>query len=135
MEKDTLQINAWTAWDLERNFKALEAEDSNADEGIGGAVKNSNLANDGAKVCKMSGTFSLSVTELDPLRNFPSVSCETEVSNGRRIGDWKIASTVDAWVRSLQVAMKQQQCLGAYEAQANAGQSHLLELHTLWSIP
>ena len=98
MEKDTLQINAWTAWNLERNLKALEAEDGDTNEGVGGAVKDSDLANDGAKMREVRGTFSLSVTELDPLRNFPSVSCETEVSNGRRIGDWKIASTVDGSV-------------------------------------
>jgi hypothetical protein len=90
-----LQVNAWAAGNLERNFKAFEAEDGNADEGIGGAVKNSNLANDGAEVCKMRRAFSLAITELDPLRNFPSVSSETEVSDSCRIRDWKIAATVD----------------------------------------
>jgi hypothetical protein len=53
MQQNTLQVNAWAAWNLERNLKALEAEDGNANEGIRGAVKNSDLTNDGTKVRKV----------------------------------------------------------------------------------
>jgi hypothetical protein len=95
MQKDTLQIDPWTSWDFERNLQTFEAEDGNANESVRGTVKNSNLTNDGAEVCKMRGAFSLAITELDPLRNFPSVSSETEMSNRRRIRDWKITATID----------------------------------------
>jgi hypothetical protein len=50
MEKDALQIDPWTSWDLERNFETFEAEDGHADESVRGAVKNSDLANDGSEV-------------------------------------------------------------------------------------
>jgi hypothetical protein len=95
MQKNSLQINAWTAWDLERNLKALEAEDGDTNEGIWGAVKNSYLTYDWAKVREVRRAFSLAITELDPLGNFPSMSCETEVSNSRRVCDRKIAATVN----------------------------------------
>jgi len=95
MQENSLQINAWTAWDLERNLKALEAEDGDTNEGIWGAVKNSYLTYDWAKVREVRRAFSLAITELDPLGNFPSMSCETEVSNSRRVCDRKIAATVN----------------------------------------
>ena len=50
MKKNTLQIDAWAAWDLEGDFETFEAEDGNADESVRGAVKNSDLANDGSEV-------------------------------------------------------------------------------------
>ena len=50
MEKDTLQIDPWASWDLERNFETFEAENGHTDESVRGAVKNSDLANDGSEV-------------------------------------------------------------------------------------
>ena len=53
MQENSLQINAWAAWDLERNLKALKAENGDTNEGIWGAVKNSYVTNDGTEVRKM----------------------------------------------------------------------------------
>jgi hypothetical protein len=50
MEKDTLQIDPWASWDLERDFETFEAENGHTDESVRGAVKNSDLANDGSEV-------------------------------------------------------------------------------------
>ena len=50
MKKNTLQIDPWASWDLEGDFETFEAEDGNADESVRGAVKNSDLANDGSEV-------------------------------------------------------------------------------------
>ena len=64
MEKDTLQIDPWASWDLERNFETFEAENGHTDESVRGAVKDGNFANDGTKVGKVRGAFRL------PLPNF-----------------------------------------------------------------
>jgi hypothetical protein len=90
-----LQVNAWASWDLERNLKAFEAENCNANEGIRGTVKNSDLANDGSEIGIVRGALSLAITKLDPLRNVPRLSCETEVSYSGRVCDWEITATVD----------------------------------------
>jgi hypothetical protein len=90
-----LQVDAWAAWDLKRDFETFEAENGHADESVRGAVKNSDLANDGTKVGKVRGALSLAITELDPLRNIPSMSCETKMSNSGRVCDWEITATVD----------------------------------------
>ena len=50
MKKNTLQIDAWAAWDLEGDFETFEAENGHTDESVRGAVKNSDLANDGSEV-------------------------------------------------------------------------------------
>jgi hypothetical protein len=80
---------------LEGDFETFETENSDANEGVGGAVKDGNLADDGTKVGKVRGALSLAITELDPLRNIPSMGCETKVSNSVRVCDWEITATVD----------------------------------------
>ena len=95
MEKDTLQIDPWAAWDLEGDFETFETENSDTNEGVRGAVKDGNLADDGNKGGKVRGALSLAITELDPLRNIPSMGCETKVSNSVRVCDWEITATVD----------------------------------------
>ena len=50
MQKNALQVDAWAAWDLKRDFETFEAENGNADKSVRGAVKNSDLANDGSEV-------------------------------------------------------------------------------------
>jgi len=95
MKKNTLQIDPWASWDLEGNFETFETENSDTNEGVRGAVKDGNLADDGTKVGKVRGALSLAITELDPLRNIPSMSCEPKMSNSGRVCDWEITATVD----------------------------------------
>ena len=61
-----MQVDPWASWDLEGNFETFETENSDTNEGVRGAVKDGNFANDGTKVGKVRGALSLAITELDP---------------------------------------------------------------------
>ncbi len=43
----------------------------------------------------MRGTFPLSIAKLDPLGRVPKMLFKSEMLYSGRVGDWKIAATVD----------------------------------------
>jgi hypothetical protein len=95
MKKDTLQVDPRASRDLEGDFATFETENGDANEGVRGAVKNGNLADNGTEVGQVRGVLSLAITEeFDPFRNIPSMSCEAKVSDSGRIHDWKVANTI-----------------------------------------
>ena len=61
----------------------------------GAFSKIATFANDGTEVGIVRGTSPLFIAKVDPLGRVPKMLFKLEVLHSRRIGHWKIASTVD----------------------------------------
>ena len=63
---------------------------------VSGALsKIATFANVGTEVGIVRGTFPLSIAKLDPLVRVPKMLLKSEMLHSGRIGNWKVAATVD----------------------------------------
>ena len=96
MDQFALQVDGRAFRILEGDFETLATKYRHTDESIRCILQDSDLANDGTEVGIVRGTaIPTFIAKLDPLGRVPKMLFKLEVLHSGRIGQWKIASTVD----------------------------------------